>query len=742
MNEDNSYTFRIEANCSDNKHIHINKVNDKMELEHQVGHTNDMLLDKQSLPLKNNVVSNKINYQEQKKLVSINVNDFFSNKKTNSQIINNKIEQISNNTNTSNAAYTENINNVNMNNKIETNVIKQPIQEKEIKDIENLMELQDIDLNIINDLFNDDNNQKPVHVIKSIDKQNQINEETSKMSQQTNKKSINKIIDKIDHNKDIKMNGDDIPNRVVKNVTINNTSNNINMKNDSILKNDSDKNMLWTSKYHPKNLNEIIGNQQTIKKLMDWLEHWGDVVLRGNKREIDQSSLSSNNFSTKGKNKIENINARCCIISGPPGIGKTSTVRLIAKLLNYQTFELNASDQRNKEVISYTVGFLMDNTTISKTLISDKNLIIMDEVDGMGGNEDKGGVSALIEAVKKTKVPIICICNDLQNQKLRSLVNHCYDLKFYKPDKRQIVKRLLEICKSEGLNMDAHALEYLCDSTGNDLRQCLNFLDMRSRQSKSLSSGQMKPNYNLYCKDGELMINIYDVCKKLLSKLEFNKMSHRERLDLFFIDFDLLPGLIYENYLTPFSNNRTLYDLRRIAKSAEFISFGDVIERKIKTNNEWNLLPNRGILSCIAPANFSCNTINFVKFPDYMGKFAKIRKVMRQLKELKTLFSNHSLRSIKEEIVPIIFSKITNTLISNGKEGIDSVIHILNVFKFSLILFKENLFDLQPNEQIIKKYTGLNSGIKSLLTKKLNEEFKTSITKKKKNGNCIIFIII
>lgn len=56
----------------------------------------------------------------------------------------------------------------------------------------------------------------------------------------------------------------------------------------------------------------------------------------------------------------------------------------------------------------------------------------MDEVDGVGAG-DKGGIAALIQIIKDSKTPIICVCNDRQNQKLSSLVNYCLDLKFMKP---------------------------------------------------------------------------------------------------------------------------------------------------------------------------------------------------------------------------------------------------------------------------------------------------------------------
>lgn len=55
--------------------------------------------------------------------------------------------------------------------------------------------------------------------------------------------------------------------------------------------------------------------------------------------------------------------------------------------------------------------------------------LIMDEVDGMSAG-DRGGVADLIQTMKTAKLPIICICNDKYNQKLKSLRNHCLELDF------------------------------------------------------------------------------------------------------------------------------------------------------------------------------------------------------------------------------------------------------------------------------------------------------------------------
>jgi replication factor C subunit 1 len=275
----------------------------------------------------------------------------------------------------------------------------------------------------------------------------------------------------------------------------------------------SDNQDLWATKHSPKDISEVVGNQKTISQYITWLDDWHDVVINNNKKKVEFKM---------GKGKVDNPNARACLISGDPGIGKTTVVRLIAKLKGYRTYELNASDQRNKAIISSKLGFLLNNKTLNHGEIESKNLIIMDEVDGMGGNEDRGGIAALIDVIKRTKVPIVCIANDKQNQKLRSLVNHCYDLSFNKPDKRHIVARLQVICKKEDFSVESNALEYLCESVGNDIRQCINFLEFWSRKFKHLKYFDMSSKYDKFNKDASVMMSNFEAAKKILDKQTVN----------------------------------------------------------------------------------------------------------------------------------------------------------------------------------------------------------------------------
>lgn len=199
---------------------------------------------------------------------------------------------------------------------------------------------------------------------------------------------------------------------------------------------------LWTDKYAPKRTSEIIGNRGVIDKLRDWIVSWEDVVIHGRKKEVKWKGGFGG-----GNPSLDNPNARAALLSGSPGIGKTSTVRLLCKELGYNLIEQNASDIRNKNAVKDTFSSLGDSMSLTARGDVVHSIILMDEVDGM--SSDRGGSAALNEFIKKTKVPIICVCNDRSHPKMRTLAGNCYDLKFSKPPRPSIVERVRQIVAAE-----------------------------------------------------------------------------------------------------------------------------------------------------------------------------------------------------------------------------------------------------------------------------------------------------
>ena len=55
---------------------------------------------------------------------------------------------------------------------------------------------------------------------------------------------------------------------------------------------------------------------------------------------------------------------RAALLSGPPGIGKTTSAVLVCKQAGFSFFEMNASDSRSKKILQETVGQALGNATL------------------------------------------------------------------------------------------------------------------------------------------------------------------------------------------------------------------------------------------------------------------------------------------------------------------------------------------------------------------------------------------
>lgn len=275
-------------------------------------------------------------------------------------------------------------------------------------------------------------------------------------------------------------------------------------------------------------------------RLTNWLTKWY-TNQNGSKRPAKPNPWAKNDDGAFYK---------AALLSGPPGVGKTTTATLVSKELGFDLVEFNASDTRSKRLLKEEVSELLSNKSLygyfhgSGDTVTVKHVLIMDEVDGMAGNEDRGGIQELIALIKDSSVPIICMCNDRNHQKMRSLVNHCYDLRFNRPNLAQIKGSMMSICFKEGVKLALSAVEEVIAATNNDIRQTLNHLTLLSA-NKSLSLVAEKTQ----TAQKDMKMGPYDVVRKVFSAEEHKTMSLYDKCDLFFHDYSLGPLFVQQNYL-------------------------------------------------------------------------------------------------------------------------------------------------------------------------------------------------
>ncbi len=498
---------------------------------------------------------------------------------------------------------------------------------------------------------------------------------------------------------------------------------------------DSFENLLWVDKYKPAKVNDIVGNKSNIQKIIQWLNNWYDIHV----------------YKTKEKPKFvkfgDNLAAKALILSGPPGIGKTSMATLIASENNFDIQEMNASDDRTKSIVDKEINQTNSIHTIFKYMKNDKKkhkVIIMDEVDGLSSS-DRGGITALIESIKDTKVPIICICNDRHKPALKSLINYCLDIRVSRPDKREILKRMWTIVNDENLNINMKEVEQMIESSGNDIRNTIHNLQFYSYK-KIDNNQETKIDQKLIDKDDLSNLSIFESSKMILShNVDFNT-----KYNLYFNDYDMTPLFIQENYIKSLSSNthikKDLDKINKLALSSELLSDLDFIDsHSSKTNGtkDWNVLPfNAALSACIG--NTANGPIGFPDFPQYLGKNSTKRKNERYVHEM----SKHRIKKIKNcindsafrlEYIPLLQTKLTQPLLKNKDSGgVKETLKMMNENGIDKDDLQEKLQDLyisNINEEF--KYEKVDSKIKTSLTREWNKLYEikqAKKTSKKKRG--------
>ena len=209
----------------------------------------------------------------------------------------------------------------------------------------------------------------------------------------------------------------------------------------------------FITKYRPRKINEIIGQDDALKKLKNFV--------------VD--------FKKQKKN--------AALLYGPSGVGKTISVHALAKELNLEILEVNASDVRNADQINSMVGSAVGQMS----LFFKGKIILIDEIDGLSGTKDRGGLQAIIKLIEKSSFPMILTATNPWDYKFNSLIRKAEMVEFAPLDYLDIFKILKNICDNEKIRYEEDVLKGLARRAGNDARAAINDLQTLAIEAKELT---------------------------------------------------------------------------------------------------------------------------------------------------------------------------------------------------------------------------------------------------------------
>ena len=304
--------------------------------------------------------------------------------------------------------------------------------------------------------------------------------------------------------------------------------------------------MYWSEIYRPKNFEDIIGNEEIRLNVLKWLVKW----LPGTKP---------------------------LLLIGPAGVGKTTIVKILSSLLNYDLIELNASDTRSGPLLEKLITPLYNNTS----LFGKKILLFFDEVDGIYGREDSGGLEILINIVKASNFPIIFVANS-NNIKLKNLSKLCKIFKFQRISANLLMMFLNYVLFKQGNSLSFDDKEWIVEKSKGDVRTMLNLA-----QSKSM--GYDKFVHETSKVDISEGLNEFfqstkkDHAKKILLSLDGKYPDPRYGLSAEERRKDIINSL----FTSIVSSNLDIANLSLLLDSLSQI---DLHVARINKNRNWNLL--------------------------------------------------------------------------------------------------------------------------------------------------------
>ncbi|XP_013792261.1 replication factor C subunit 1-like, partial [Limulus polyphemus] len=302
---------------------------------------------------------------------------------------------------------------------------------------------------------------------------------------------------------------------------------------------------------------------------------------------------------------------------------------------------------------------------------------------------------------------------------------------------------MMSIAYKEGLKVEPEAINDIIVSSNQDIRQVLHNMSLWSCKEKKLGVEQTKSDTGKGTKD--IKLGPFEALRRIFSAEETKNMNIHDKSNLFFQDYSLVPLFVQENYLQvkPLGAKGDIKKhLHLVSETANSLCDGDLIEKLIRREGNWSLLPVEAIFASVIPGDLMKGFLTqMISFPSWLGKNSSRNKMDRLLQELQTHMRvrvSANKMGVNLDYLDSLKDSLTRPLIEKETEGVREV---LNVLEFYCLLKEdvENVMELSTWSGQKDPMSKVSPKVKAAFTRTYNKEgiktpYAVTQTKKSKRG--------